>query len=348
MPDEVFPAARELAANTWGQLLSRLERVGSCPGGRDGEVSSFDPALRVVAWFSPRDPGLRAHDLATGRLVFESRALPCLGVEIRSDRLFAGADGRLVAIDLATGAAEERTVEGLLRLLEASPEGERVLLDEGTAARVRRWPGLETLREVPIDGAASVGITDWPSGWLAVRSFDRGRFEAWPLQGGSPPRVLEAPDLRAHLCGRGLALQTRGGPTTVHSLARGWALPLRGASHVSPSPDGRALRVVRERRPLRLETDLETGTLRSEWPAHPPGDVGGRHPEWAEPWHPHADLVLLEGDPDRFALRDLAGEAVATFRGATPVAWSEGGHRLVLRVVATAELEVRETPRDPV
>ena len=342
IPDELRADARRLSAQLWQDELAALERTLAVPGAHAvGEVA-LEPSGRLVAWAG--QSGLRIAETGSGREVF-------FDADHRCGRLFARRGGfvsqslphaqdrdedrirtDVLSID-ASGEVVRRRVEDL-RLLDVSPEGDRLLLHDTQHEGVFRWPSLEAVLVQPCHAVSPV--VDWGAGFLLGEAFRR--LTALPLDGSAGRSLGPGVGGSGALLALGQGVAARSAPAlTLLGLERGWQLPLLKPRPHPPVPslasDGRGVRLVLSGTPVRFEIDARAGTLlerpdRLEALERAAPTADDRSPGGL--WHPHADLYLERKRGGFSELRGLDGSVVRKLPAGTwPCAWTEDGRQLL-------------------
>lgn len=333
------PEARSLEAVLWRQEVQALEPRMAVQGAHQVDAIEVDPDGATLAWSSGAG-SLKVADLATGEV---RRTEPCLvrmgKLFVRGQRVFAIDDlgARLLEVDLRGGgvpAVRSVPVDHHHRLLDVSPDGERVLLQDEEVDGVYEWPALAPVVRRRCGSLDS--IVDWGEGLLVAPDLGGRSVEiARIVHGNAPGEHLALAGRRGKLVplGRGLAAQTFPG-LTLHGLRARWSLPLVTANVSLPATsvvaDARGLRVVLGGTPVRFDVDLEAGRLL----ARPDGldrllRESARNDESAL-WHPHADLAVVRRGSAFFEVRSTDGSLARSLPANTsPQRWTDRGRALV-------------------
>jgi len=329
---EQLPASRDLSNELWEGELAGLDRAFTLPGAHEVEDVALDPTGALLAWCSTRG-GMRIVATASGATVLARPNARVQRLLTVPGKVFWHTD-RIEC--LSPGEERPATRMAPIRgasLLDASPTGDRLLLQGTQQEGVYTWPNLETLLERPC--RMEPPVVSWETQHLIVKGLRGAEVVAFP---GGATSALEGRSSWQGALGGGLVARFRPG-LVVSSLGRGWTTTLyelRGEvaiPYARPSLSGRFVRLVLGGEPVRFELDLETGAVlacpdRVERMAlaqtsdDRPGKVL---------WHPRADLVFQTRRGGTFELRSTQGHVVKRLpQGAAPMAWTQDGRTLLV------------------
>lgn len=329
--------AASLGSVLWREELAALEPRMAVPGAHQVDKVEVDPEGGVLAWSSGAG-SLKVADLATGEVLASEPCLVRDVIFVRGRRVFALDDmgARLLEVDVRGPVPEKRAlaVEPFVRLLDVSPTGDRVLVQDRDVDGVYEWP---TLAPVVRRRCGSVNaIVDWSAGLFVAVELGGRSVEVCPIAHGNAPGVslpLSGRVGQLASLGHGLAAQSPG--LTLHSLTARWRLPLVTANVELPAPslapDGRGVRVVLGGTPVRFDVDLETGQLvRAPEGVERLARAAQRH-DGQTFWHPRADVcAVMRAGSAFFELRATDGSvALGLPANTAPERWTSGGRQLL-------------------
>lgn len=293
LPEESFATGKALADELWEHELGALTLALVVPVPLEDSVV-VDPTGRLAAWVDR--VGLKVVSLETGRVLHDQRGT-FDGVMASPGRIFVNDEIEIACFTLRDGELQREAGHafdyGQLRLYDASPDGDRLLLGHlhhgrGPQEGVYTFPAVEpvVIRPAREDDDP---IVDWGSGHLVLT----GPGQALDLRRGHAARArrLDASHMLRSL-GQGVLADVQRG-VVLHGLASRWKLTLVGRragddARPSLSRDGRGVRVHGAGRGWRIEVDTKRGRLRARVPR---GVVAANEDSFVH-WHPTADIYI--------------------------------------------------------
>jgi hypothetical protein len=336
-PAEHFQETRRLADELWRSELLELDRAIAVPGAQNVTHVALDQQGSLVAW--SHQERLCVAGLETGAIVHENKRHV-------SDRIVAAQNGffshdrrkqRIVRVEWLKGnlvPSQRNEVPRGTRLIDASPAGDRLLLQGDRQEGVYRWPSLEPVFEQP--SRAERPMVDWTAGLLVSPAY--AEIHVVPLDGSDPFAIGGA---RGALTALGSGVFARKQTAlALHGIRPAWTRELLSQApegEPSLSSDRRGLRLFLGGKPVRFDLDITTGEVLSAPEGVDRLSRVGTREDTNILWHPHADLVLHRKN-GVFELRGLEGPSLRRLPGgASPQGWTADGRALlVLRSAGSA------------